>query len=224
MRAEQLRQWLREAMWEKDPYSTQWLKVVSILQEEFRGGKLANDSTWQIVVLIPKGYSRDFCGVGLIEVLWKAVTGLLNRRFTLAIQFHDVLYGFWLGRGTGTANLNTKMLQHITAIREAVLYDIFLGLQKAYATLDRNRCHKIIAMYGVGPRVLSLLWMYWGWLTMVDRAGGYYGTLFKGYRGVTQGDPLFPTILNVFMESVICHWVMVVVATEADAEELGVSI
>ena len=42
---------------------------------------------------------------------------------------------------------------------------------------------------------------------MVDRAGGYYGTAFGGERGVTQGDPLSPTIFNVVVDAVVRHWV-----------------
>ena len=42
---------------------------------------------------------------------------------------------------------------------------------------------------------------------MVARAGGYYGEAFKGARGVTQGDPLSPTILNVVVDVVVRHWV-----------------
>ena len=53
---------------------------------------------------------------------------------------------------------------------------------------------------------------------MVARAGGYYGTAFKGERGVTQGDPLPPTIFNVVVDTVVHHWVMGVIA---DAEERG---
>ena len=53
---------------------------------------------------------------------------------------------------------------------------------------------------------------------MVARVGGYYGTDFKGGRGVTQGDPLCPTILNVVVDAVVCHWVTGIIA---DAEERG---
>ena len=53
---------------------------------------------------------------------------------------------------------------------------------------------------------------------MVERAGGYYGTAFKGEQGVTQGDPLSPTIFNVVVDAVVCHWVTCVIA---DAEERG---
>ena len=36
--------------------------------------------------------------------------------------------------------------------------------------------------------------------------GGYYGTGFKGERGVTQGDPLSPTIFNLVVDAVVHHW------------------
>ena len=42
---------------------------------------------------------------------------------------------------------------------------------------------------------------------MVARLGGYYGKAFKGARGVTQGDPLSPTIFNVVVDAVVSHWV-----------------
>ena len=42
--------------------------------------------------------------------------------------------------------------------------------------------------------------------TMAARSGGYYGTAFKGDRGVTQGDPLSPTLFNVVVDAVVRHW------------------
>ena len=53
---------------------------------------------------------------------------------------------------------------------------------------------------------------------MAARAGGYYGTGFKGARGVTQGDPLSPTIFNVVVDALVCHWVTLSVE---DAEKKG---
>ena len=47
----------------------------------------------------------------------------------------------------------------------------------------------------------------WRRLTMVARAAGYYRTAFGGERGVTQGDPLSPTIFNVVVDAVVRHWV-----------------
>ena len=53
---------------------------------------------------------------------------------------------------------------------------------------------------------------------MVARAAGYYGTAFRGERGVTQGNPLSPTIFNVVVDAVIRHWVNGIV-DEAEAKE-----
>ena len=41
---------------------------------------------------------------------------------------------------------------------------------------------------------------------MAARAGGYYRSAFKGARGLTQGDPLSPTIFNVVVDTVFRHW------------------
>ena len=50
------------------------------------------------------------------------------------------------------------------------------------------------------------------------RAGGYCGAEFKGYRGVTQGDPLYTTIFNVVVDAVVTHWLTGVIS---DAEKQG---
>ena len=135
------------------------------------------------------------------------MAAILNRRFTSSITYHDALHGFRAGRGTGTATLESNLLQQIASIREEVLYVIFLDLTKAYNALDRSRCLEILEGYGVGPNARRLLKTYWRHLTMVVRAGGYCGTAFKGERGVTQGDPLSSTIFNVVVDAVVRHWV-----------------
>ena len=81
--------------------------------------------------------------------------------------------------GTGTATLLAKLLQKPEALREEVLYLIFLDLQNVYDALDMSRCLKISEGYGMGPQARRLIQTYWRRLTMVERAGGYYGTAFQ---------------------------------------------
>ena len=57
--------------------------------------------------------------------------------------------------------------------------------------------------YVIDPQVLRLLHRYWYHLLMVARAVEYYGAPFKGQRGVTQGDPLYPTISNMAVDAVL---------------------
>ena len=73
-----------------------------------------------------------------MEVLWKKVTGILNRPLTAPIQFHDNIHGLRTCRGTGTAYLEYKLLLQLMAMREEVLYEIFLDLHKSYDALDRG--------------------------------------------------------------------------------------
>ena len=86
---------------------------------------------------------------------------------------------------------------------------IFMDLHKVYDALYRSRCLEILEVYGAGPREFRLLRTYWSRLRMVAKAGGYYGVEFKGARGVTQGDSLYPTIFNVVVDAVVRHWVTV---------------
>ena len=56
---------------------------------------------------------------------------------------------------------------------------------------------------------------------MVAREGKYYGDPLKRSRGFTQGNPLYPTILNIVVDAFIRHWVMVVAGEDAGPEGFG---
>ena len=104
----------------------------------FREGEMAEEAMWQTVVLILK-VKKEYRGIGLVEVTWKAVAVILHRGLTSAIAYHDALHGFRADCGTGTATLEAKLLQQLADMREEVLYVIFLDLTKAYNALDRSR-------------------------------------------------------------------------------------
>ena len=94
---------------------------------------------------------------------------------------------------------------------------IFLKLYK----LDRYRCLEILEGYIIGIQARKLLQTYWHRLTVVTRAEGYYGTSFRGERGVTPGKPLSPTIFIVVVDTVVRHWVKGVVEESEARGELG---
>ena len=106
--------------------------------------------------------------------MWKTLTGLLKHRFTSEILFNDVLHGFQVGRGTVTSALEANLIQQLTSMREAVLHEMFLGLQKVYGDLYRYRCIGILVGYCVVPRALWVLRTYRGHLTIVAKSRGYY--------------------------------------------------
>ena len=58
------------------------------------------------------------------------------------------------------------------------------------------------------PRMDRLFRKYWEYFIMLVRAGRYYVALFTDSRGVTQDEPLSPTIFNMVLDTVIRHWAM----------------
>ena len=69
----------------------------------------------------------------------KVVAAILNLRLTASITYHIFLHSFQAGHRTGTATLDAKLLQQLAALKEEVLYMIFLYLHKEYDALDRSR-------------------------------------------------------------------------------------
>ena len=171
--------------WKVNPNPGNWEKLVAIIQAAFREGELAAPCIWQTVVIIPKREGTDVRGIGLVHVLWKTISGIINIRITSSIQLHDTLHGFCAGRGTDTDTLEEKLLQQLINMRDMVLHSVFHGLIKVYDAIDRDVCLDILAGYGVGPRTLRILRTYWVRLQMAARAGGYCGPVFQSHLGVT---------------------------------------
>ena len=72
--------------------------------------------------MIPKGGGTDFRGIGLVEVLWKAIYSIINRQILSSIQFHDALHGFRTGRVRGTTTVKAKLPHLLISMRETVLH------------------------------------------------------------------------------------------------------
>ena len=203
MRPEHLKMWLLLAIQEEDSSTGNWEKVFVIIQATWRGGEFAASCAWQTVVMIPKGGSTDFRGIGLVVVLWKAIYGIINHQMLSSIHFHDVLHGFCAGRGTGTTTHKAKQLHQLISIRETFLHSIFFYLRKAYNDLDRDRCLDILVGYGVGHSKRRILRIYRARLQMAAKVGRNYGSVFQSHRGVTWGYPLSPKFFNVVVDAVI---------------------
>ena len=126
---------------------------------------------------------------------------------TRIFEHHSSLLCHKLAQGaTITMMVAQHMPKEFAAMREEVLHAIFLYLHKSYDALDRSRGLEILEGYSMGTRDLCLFRRYWERLRVVARVGGYYREPFFGERGMTQGYPMFPTIFNVVVDSVVHHW------------------
>ena len=149
----------------------------------------------------PQGRRRGFRGIGLLDIVWKLLASVMNRRFQTSIEFHDALHGCISQRGTGTASIEAKLLQQWATLKQVPLYEIFLDLRKAYDAIDRDRTLDILEAYGVGENSRRLLTKFWASQRVVARQSGYYGEAFEAHRGVTQGDVISPTIFNIVVDA-----------------------
>ena len=169
-------------------------------------GEIPQRMLLAVVVLIPKGTSGDFRGIGLLEVVWKLLERVLDARLS-EIDLHDYLHGFRAKRGCGTGIMEAKLLQQLAFREQVPMYGIFLDLRKAFDAMDRGRCLEILGDAGVGPCALRLIESFWKNELLVCRASGYYGRVFQSERGVTQGGPLSPTIFNLMVDAIVREWV-----------------
>ena len=67
-----------------------------------------------------------------------------------------------------------KIIQQLMAMREEVLYAIFIYLHKEYGDLERDRCLEILEGYSMGYHACHIFCVWWDRSWMVDCAGGYY--------------------------------------------------
>ncbi len=72
--------------------------------------------------------------------------------------------------------------------------------------MDQGRSLAILALHGVGLRMLRLICNFWDTATNVCCAKGNYGRPFKAGRGVTQGGPLSAKLLNIIVNAVVREW------------------
>ena len=101
------------------------------------------------MVPIPKG-KGEYRGIGLVGTIFKVCTSIVNSCLQSSIVLHDVLHGFRQGRGTRTAIMEEKLEQQLSGIVHEPLFQVLLGVRKAYHSLYQGRCIEIIREYGLG--------------------------------------------------------------------------
>jgi len=98
MRADDLKAWLFAARRREAPDGTNWCRLVELVQEIYHTGVLPMELLWSVLVLLPKD-SGGFCGIGLLEIVWKVVSSIIDARIKASIKFHDALHEFWAKQG-----------------------------------------------------------------------------------------------------------------------------
>jgi hypothetical protein len=107
-RAEHLKEWLAAARKEVDPDAKFWDSLVELIQYVFEKGEIPTETAWSVLVLIPKG-SGGCKGIGLLEIVWKLISSIIDRRLKEKLNFMMLYTGLELLGGTGTATIEAKL-------------------------------------------------------------------------------------------------------------------
>ena len=167
----------------------------------FRDATVSVEIVWEKMVLILKG-EGGYRDIGLVEVLCKVRSVVVNFRLKRSAMLHDALHGFREGIGMGTVTLEANLDQKLAGITHEPLFQVFLYVWKAYDLLDWDRCLKLLREYGMGPNLARLLEDHWRRQRIFPKVGKYLGTAFGTGQGVTQGDPTSTMIFNIVVDAV----------------------
>ena len=126
------------------------------------------------MALLPKG-EVDFKGIGFVEVIRKLFTSIMKNRLRTSITLLDSLHGLRQGWGTGTATLETNLVQQLAGICHARLFWVLLDVHKVYDLIYQKIFMEVLKGYGIGTKIMRLIQQFWGNQEIVPKAGRFYG-------------------------------------------------
>ncbi|KAL7533855.1 hypothetical protein ACHAWF_011231 [Thalassiosira exigua] len=204
MRAEDLKEWLRGIVEEEDPEKDgregagdRWRLFVRLVRAIWEKGHIPRQLLWVVVVLLPKG-GGDYRGIGLLEQIWKVIEGVIDTRLKV-IELHNCLHGYLAKRGFGTATVEAKFAAQLAYLEQEPFFSILFDLRKVFDAMDRGRWLRILLGYGVGPKTLLLIKLFW---TLTE-------TSFGASHRLTQGGPFLPKRFNILVDAIGGKWLMV---------------
>ena len=141
-------------------YQRAWKAVVKLVQDAIGEGKIPSAFSIGTLVIIPKDDKGGVRGIGLLEVIHKLISQIINLRLGTQIKFLPEVHGFRKHRGTYTAIGEAKMRMQIEACTSSPVYQVYLDLSKAYDSIDRDRTLKIMEKYKIGPNIRNYIKKY----------------------------------------------------------------
>jgi hypothetical protein len=215
---EHIKAWHRGAKKKEDPETAAshvragktWHEFVHLCTSVWNTGTIPQQMCWVITVLILKG-GGEYRGIGLLEPIWNVLEKVMDLRLE-AILLLNSLHGCFALQGTGTGIIEAKLAQQLAHLEQTPFFGVFINLLKAFDAMDCGGCLEILALHGVGPKMLHLIRNFWDSATNICLAKGNYGRPFKAGRGVTQGGPLLAKLSNIVVNMVVWEWMRLMCA------------
>jgi len=226
MTASHLKKWCRQAhpLKEEDvPQPEAWNKLVELAQHTWEHSELPQELCCCVQVMIPKPDGGSG-GIGLLEAVLKVLECIINSCVSAKVKLHDCLHGFGAARGTDTAQIESKLFQQLAGIDQETLFKACLDWAKAFAAFHKERAFMKLHEHRLPTKMLTLLALQWDKMQVIPKQADFFGTPFCQDSGQITGSILGPLIFNVVVDSVVRHWMTVMVDDGGTSAMTGLTL
>ena len=205
--------------------------IVNMSQSILEEGEVPQDWKRSRVTLIHKGGGKDKADIGnyrpiaITNTMAKVFGIIINEKLKTWMETQKVLgeeqSGFRKGRG-GLDNIFTlKEIIDRNRTQKKELYLVFLDLEKAYDTVNRDKLFRLLRHVGVDRKIIRVIEsLYEGnevQFTLGDVTTGWV----ENNIGVRQGCVMSPMLFNLYLEELIVRIRKARIGVEIGGERLG---
>ena len=186
-------------------------RLFDIVIRVWRGGELPQQWKYAITMVLHKKKDRTECcnyrGISLVAHAGKILLKIITRRLSEYCERVGILpvehSGFRPNRSTTGMMFVIRRLQELTQKKRIPLYVCFIGLTKAYNSVDRTLLWTIFARFGVPQNMTSVIRQFHDCMRarvrLDDRVCSGW---FSVEQGLCQGCVLVPLLFNIFFVAI----------------------
>ena len=162
-----------------------------------------------IIIKLPKkGDLRDcsnYRGIMLLSTPGKVLNRILLERMKEAVdpKLHDQQAGFRRNRSCADQIASLRIIVEQSLEWNSPLYINFIGYEKAFDSVDRETMWKLLRLYGVPKKIISLIRCTFQDMSCKIAHAGQLSESFEVKTGVRQG-----CLLSPFLFLLVIDWIM----------------
>ena len=187
-------------------------RFYAILVKVWNGGEVPQQWKDATIKVLYKKSDRPNCNnyreISLLSHAGKVLLKIVANRLSDYCEAHGILpdkqYGFRSERSTVDMLFVVRRLQELARRRRIPLYMCFVGLQKAYDSVDLELLWKVLARAGVPEEMITVIHQFHdGMQTRVRMDDGELSDWFEVTQVLRQGCVLSPLLFNIFFAAAI---------------------